>query len=78
MRWTGNVARIGVIINVYMILLGERERRRPHGRPRCKRRDVININLEAIGYEEMSWRHLAQDKDWSLAVLNTEMNFRDA
>jgi hypothetical protein len=36
MRWVGHVARMGEKRNVYKLLVGKPEGRRPLGRPRCK------------------------------------------
>jgi hypothetical protein len=35
MRWAGHVARIGEKRNVYRLLVGKSEGKRPVGRPRC-------------------------------------------
>jgi hypothetical protein len=47
MRWAGHVARIGEKRNVYRILLGKPEGKRPLGRPRCdfSRSSVKLVNL---------------------------------
>jgi hypothetical protein len=34
MRWAGHVARMGEERNVYKVLMGKPEGKRPHGRPR--------------------------------------------
>jgi hypothetical protein len=36
MRWAGHAARMGEKMNVYRLLVGEPERKRPLGRPRCR------------------------------------------
>jgi hypothetical protein len=44
MRWAGHVARMGEKRNVYWILVGKPEGKRPLERP--KRRWVYNIKME--------------------------------
>jgi len=36
MRWVGHVARMGVRRDVYRVLVGKPERKRPLGRPRLR------------------------------------------
>jgi hypothetical protein len=36
MRWVGHVARMGEEINVYRVLIGKTEGKRPLERPRCR------------------------------------------
>jgi hypothetical protein len=45
MRWAGYVARMGEKRNVYRLLVGKPEGRRPLGRPRCRRVDKIRMDL---------------------------------
>jgi hypothetical protein len=49
MKWAGHVARMGEKRNVYRLLIGKPERRRPLGRPRCRWIDNIKIDLLEIG-----------------------------
>jgi hypothetical protein len=48
MRWAGHVARIGEKINVYRLLVGKPEGKRPLGRPRCRWVDNIKMDLLEI------------------------------
>jgi hypothetical protein len=50
--------------------------KRSPGRPKCRWKDNIIIDLEDIGREGMAWVYLVQywDEWWALA--NTVMNFR--
>jgi hypothetical protein len=61
MRWTGHVARMGEKRNVYRLLVGKSERRRPQGRPR--RRWIYNIKMDhlEIGLGVLDWIGLALD-----------------
>jgi hypothetical protein len=45
MSWAGIVARVGETRNVYRLLVGKPEGKRPLGRPRRKRVDYIKIDL---------------------------------
>jgi hypothetical protein len=44
MRWSGHVSRMGEKRNVYRLLVGKPERKRPLGRPR--RRWIDNIKMD--------------------------------
>jgi hypothetical protein len=49
MRWAGHVARMGEKRNVYRLLLGKPEGKRPLGRPRRRWMDNIKMDLLEIG-----------------------------
>jgi hypothetical protein len=49
MRWEGHVTRMGEKRNVYRLLVGKPEGKRPLGRPRCRWIDNINMDLLEIG-----------------------------
>jgi hypothetical protein len=53
--------------NAYKNLVGKPEEKTPIGRPRC-RRDVI------MGWENMDWVQLAQNRDQWRAVVNMVKN----
>jgi hypothetical protein len=59
MRWGGHVARMGEKKNVYRILVGMPEGKRPLGRPRRRRVDNIKMGLREIGWDGMGWIDLA-------------------
>jgi hypothetical protein len=71
MRWAGHVTRMGEKRNVYRILVGKPDGKRPLGRPR--HRWVDNIKMDLRG---MDWIDLAQDRDQWRARVNTVMNLR--
>jgi hypothetical protein len=50
MRWTGHVAQMGETRNVYRILVGKPEGKRPPGRPRRRWVDNIEKGLREIGW----------------------------
>jgi hypothetical protein len=45
MSWAGHVARTGEERNVYNVLVGKPEGKKPLGKPRCRREDGIRIDL---------------------------------
>jgi hypothetical protein len=62
--------------NAYKILVGKPKWRRQLGRPRNRWEDNIKMHLRETGIGGVDWSHLAQDKDWWWALVNTIMNFR--
>jgi hypothetical protein len=76
MRWAGHVARMGETRNVYRILVGKPEGKRPLGRPRRRWVDNIKMDFREIGWDGMDWIELAQDRDYWTALVNTVMNLR--
>jgi hypothetical protein len=59
MRWTRRVARMGEKRNVYSLLVGKPEGKRPLGRPRRKWIDNIKMDLLEIGLSVVDWIGLA-------------------
>jgi hypothetical protein len=49
MRWAGHVARVGEETNVYRVLMGKPEGKRPRERPRRRWEDGIRMDLRGIG-----------------------------
>jgi hypothetical protein len=76
MIWTGHVARIGVNMNAYRILVGKAEGKRPLGRPRRRWVDNIEMDLRDIVWGGIDWIDVAQDRDQWRALVNTVMNLR--
>jgi hypothetical protein len=62
--------------NVYRLLVGEPEGKRPLGRPRRRRIDNIKMDLLEIGLSVVDWISLAQDKYRWRALVNSVMNLR--
>jgi hypothetical protein len=72
----GHVARIWEKRNVYRLLVGKAEGKRPLGRPRCGWVDNIKMGLVEIEWDGVNWTGLAQDGyKWS-ALVNGVMNIR--
>jgi hypothetical protein len=62
--------------NVYRLLVGKPEGKRPLGRPRRRWIDNIKLNHVALGWGYANGVGLAQDTDNWRAVVNAVMNFR--
>jgi 3-oxoacyl-ACP reductase-like protein len=70
MRWVGHVARIGERKEVYLVLVGKPEGKRPLGRSRRRWEDNIKMDLQELGCAGMNWIELAQDRDrWRARVI---------
>jgi hypothetical protein len=54
MRWAGHVARIGEGRNVYRVLVGKPEGKRPLERPRRRWEDGIKVDLWETGWDGCS------------------------
>jgi hypothetical protein len=76
MRWAGNVARMGEKRNAYRLLVGKPEGKSPLGRPRRRWVDNIRMDLVEVGWCDVDWIGLAQDRDKWRALMNAVMNLR--
>jgi hypothetical protein len=76
MRWAEHVARMGDKRNVYRLLVGNPEGKRPLGRPRRRWIDNIKMDLLEIGVSVVDWVRLAQDRYRWRALVNSVMNLR--
>jgi hypothetical protein len=74
MRWEGHVARIGAKRNAYRLLMGKPEGNRPLGRPRRRWVDEIDIDHLEIGWGDVDWIGLAQDRSMWRALVNSVTN----
>jgi hypothetical protein len=62
-----NVANREEKTSEYKFLLGNREGKRPLGRPRRRLEDNTKMDLKEIGWEIVGWLHLVQDRyEWWL------------
>jgi hypothetical protein len=58
---------------VCKVLVGKPEGKRPLGRPRCRWKYRLRMDLKEIGWGSVEWIQLAQDRDrWR--VVNAVMN----
>jgi hypothetical protein len=62
--------------NVYRLLVGKPEGKRPLGRPRRRLMDNIKMYLLEIGLSVVDWIGLAQDRYRCKALVNAVMNLR--
>jgi hypothetical protein len=62
--------------NVYSVLIGKPEGKRPLGRPRRRWEDGIRMDLREIGWGSVDWIQLAHDRYRWRALVNTVMNLR--
>jgi hypothetical protein len=72
MKWAEHVARMGE----KRLLVGKPEGRRPLGRPRRRWMDNIKMDLEEVGWGDVDWIGLAQDRDRWRALVNSVLNLR--
>jgi hypothetical protein len=62
MRWAGHAARMGER-NAYRLLVGKPEGKRPLGRPRLRWVDNIRMDLGEVGWGDVDWIGLDQDRN---------------
>jgi len=74
--WARHVARMGEGRDVYRVLVGKLEGRRPLGRPRRRWVDNIRMYLQEVGCGYMDWIGLAQDRDRWRMLVSAVMNLR--
>jgi hypothetical protein len=66
MRWSGHVARMCI-----RLLVGNPEGKRPLGRPRHRWVDNIRMDLGEVGWGDVGWIGLAQDRNRWRALVNS-------
>jgi hypothetical protein len=59
----GNRKRKEEMRHAVRILLGKPKGNRPLGRPRCRWEDDIKMNVKEIGYEDVEWIRVTQNRD---------------
>jgi hypothetical protein len=75
MRWEGHVRRREKR-NAYRLLVGKPEGKRPLGRPRRRWVDNIRMDLGEVGWGDLDWIGLAQDRNRWRALVNSVLNLR--
>jgi len=60
----------------YKVLVGRPEGKRPLGRPRCRWEDNVKVDLQEVGWGDINWIDLAQDRDRRLVLVKAVMNLR--
>jgi hypothetical protein len=76
MGWAGHVAQMRDKRNSYRLLVGKPEGRRPLGRPRRMWVDGIRMDLVEMGWGDVDWIGLAEDRDKWRALVNSVLNLR--
>jgi hypothetical protein len=62
--------------NAYRLLVGKPEGKRPLGRPRRTWVDNIRMDLGEVGWSDVDWTGLAQDRNRWRALVNSVLNLR--
>jgi hypothetical protein len=62
--------------NAYRVLMGKPERKRPLGRPRRRWVDNIRMDLGEVGWGNVDWIDLVQDRNRWRALVNSVLNLR--
>jgi hypothetical protein len=62
--------------NVYRLLVGKPQGKRPLGRPRYRWVDNIIMNLGEVGWGDVDWIDLAKDRKRWRALVNLVLNLR--
>jgi hypothetical protein len=62
--------------NAYRLLVGKPEGKRPLGRQRRRWVDNIWMDLIEVGWGDVDWIGLAQDRDRLRALVNSVLNLR--
>jgi hypothetical protein len=76
MRWVGHVARMGAKRNGYRLLVGKLEENGLLGRQRCRWVDNIRMDLGEVGWGDVDWIGLAQDRNRWRDLVNLVLNLR--
>jgi hypothetical protein len=58
------------------VLVGNPKRKRPLGRPRHRLEDNIKMDPQEVGFGDMDWIELAEDRNRWRALINAVMNLR--
>jgi hypothetical protein len=67
---------VGEKRNMYRLLVGKPEGKRPLGRPRRRWMDGMKMDLSETGLSVVDWIGLAQDRYRWRALVNSVMNLR--
>jgi hypothetical protein len=74
MRWAGHVARMGDKRKEYRLLVGKSEGKRLPGRPRRRWVNNIRMDLGEVGWGDVDWIGLAQNRNRWRALVNSVLN----
>jgi hypothetical protein len=76
MRWAGHVALMEEKRNAHRLLVRKPEANRPLGRPRRRWVHNIRLDLAEVGWGDVDWIGLTQDRDRWRALVNSVWNLR--
>jgi hypothetical protein len=76
MRWAGHVAGMGEKWNAYRLLVGKPEGKKPLGGPRQRWVDNNRKDIVEVGWGDVGWIGLAQDRGRWRALVNSVLNLR--
>jgi hypothetical protein len=62
--------------NMYRLSAGKSEGKKPLGRSRCRWVDNIRMDLGEVGWSDVDWIGLAQDRSRWRALVNSVLNLR--
>jgi hypothetical protein len=62
--------------DVYRVLVGKSEGKRPLGKPRHRWQDNIKMDFQEVRLGGMDWTKLAQDRDSWQELVNVVMNLQ--
>jgi hypothetical protein len=72
MRWADHVAGMGEKKNAYRLFVGKPEGKRP----RRRWVNIIRMDLGEVGWGDVDWIGLAQDRNRWRALVNSVLNLR--
>jgi hypothetical protein len=72
----GHKTRMGEKRNAYRLLVGKPEGKRPLVRPRRRWVDNTRMDLGEVGWGDVNWIDLAQDRNRWRALVNSVLNLR--
>jgi hypothetical protein len=75
MRQAGHVTPMGKNRNAYRLFVGQSKGKRPLGRPRHRWADNM-MDLVEVGWGDVDWIGLAQDRDMWRALVHSVLNLR--
>jgi hypothetical protein len=76
MRRAGHVVRMGEKRNANRLFAGKSEGKIPLGRPRRGWVDNVRMDLGEVGWGDVDWIGLAQDRNMWRALVNSVLNLR--
>jgi hypothetical protein len=75
MRWAGHVASVREK-NAHRLLVGKPNGKRLLGKPRQRWVDNIMMDLREVGWGDVDWIGLAQDRNRWRALVNSVLNLQ--